>query len=322
MCYKQLTQEQRYHIERCKKIGMKNNAIAKSIGVHKTTIGRELKRNAGKRGYRHKQAQRLADERHKKKNKARKLNKSTIATIKILLEKYLSPEQICGYLLRHGISLHHETIYRWIYRDKITGGSHHEKLRIANKPYRKRYGANYKRRGQIPNRVDIDKRPQIVDTKGRIGDCEADTVIGINNQSAIATVVERKTLYTRIFKLSGKQAQALADIVSTGLLDIKDRLHTITFDNGREFACHEQIAEKIEVDNYFAKPYSSWQRGVNENTNGLIRQYFPKDTDFNQVTQARLTAVQEQLNNRPRKTLGFKTPNELFLGKIVDLLTV
>ena len=321
MSYTHLSEKERYHIELEIKKGISQKDIAETLGRHPSTISREIKRNTGKRGYRHKQAGRQAKQRHKDKAKAIKLTDEVIVDITTLLKQQLSPEQICGYLKIHkGILLHHETIYRFIYEDKEAGGELYQHLRIASNSYRKRRGSNYSRRGKIPNRVSIHNRPSIIDEKTRIGDIEGDTIIGKNRQSALLTLVDRNTLYTEIVKLEGKQADKLAKSAIQRFEPIKDRLHSLTLDNGLEFAKHEDIADALGLDTYFADPYASWQRGINENTNGLIRQYFPKGTDFNDVSVEQIQFVQDRLNNRPRKSRGFKTPNELFFGKSIDLL--
>lgn len=277
MSYKQLTEYERYQICALKKTGMNNKDIAEQLERHPTTIGRELDRNTGLRGYRPKQAHEKACQRRQTARKAIKLTDQVKGWIKELIEQQLSPEQVAGYLLEHrGISLHHETIYQLIYEDKKAGGTLYKQLRIMSKKYRKRYGS-YDSRGQIKNRVSIDDRPQIVDNKERIGDWEGDTVIGKGRKSALLTLVERKTLYTMIFRLTGKQAALVAQTAVSGMKELAETIHTITLDNGLEFAHHEQIAVGLKADIYFAHPYSSWERGINENTNGLIRQYFPKE---------------------------------------------
>ncbi len=192
-------------------------------------------------------------------------------------------------------------------------------MRIANKPYRKRYGKN-DRRGQIKNRISIEQRPEIVEQKARIGDWEGDTVIGKGHKGALLTLVERKTLYTLIVPLQGKQSDKLAQAVIDVMSGIKSQVLTITYDNGKEFADHELMAKALETDIYFAHPYASWERGINENTNGLIRQYFPKGMDLRDVTMEQAQYVMDRLNNRPRSSRGGKTPNELFKGLQVDLL--
>ena len=221
--------------------------------------------------------------------------------------------------IHKNLSLHHETLYRLIYADKAAGGDLYKHLRVVSKPYRKRYGS-YDRRGKIKNRVDIDERPAEVAQRGRIGDWEGDTIMGKGRQSALLTMVERKTLYTVIIRLTGKHADLLAQAAIKGMKALKDQIETITFDNGLEFSEHENIARALDADIYFAHPYASWERGINENTNGLIRQYFPKGTDFNLVSDKEIQYVMDRLNNRPRKTRDCRSPNELFKGLRVDLL--
>ena len=224
------------------------------------------------------------------------------------------------YLRKHKrVSLHHETVYRLVYADKADGGDLYTHLRIASKSNRKRYGL-YDRRGKIKNRVSIDDRPDVVTRRNRIGDWEGDTIIGKSRKSALLTMVERKTLYTVIARLTGKKADLLAHSAIVCLQDFKDKIKTITLDNGLEFAHHEKIAKELAADIYFAHPYASWERGINENTNGLIRQYFPKGTDFNQVSDEEIEHVMNRLNNRPRASRNNRSPNELFLGQRVDLL--
>lgn len=320
MSYHQLTENERYQIYALKKVGLNQKAIAHQLVRSESTISREIKRNSGQRGYRPKQAHAWCEERRTQAAKARKLTDVVRCDIECLLRQQLSPQQVVGYLKRvRKLSLHHETIYQLIYADKETGGDLYTHLRIASKPYRKRYGV-YDRRGRIPNRRGIEERPAIVERRGRIGDWEGDTIIGKRRQSALLTLVERKTLYTVIVKLNGKHADELAQAASDVMQSHKDRVKTITFDNGLEFAAHEKIAKRLKADIFFANPYCSWERGANENINGLIRQYFPKGTDFNRVTQAEIQAVMERLNNRPRATRKFKSPNELFSGQRVDLL--
>lgn len=322
MNYSQLTEHERYQIYGLKKAGHSQNEIAGLLGRSPSTISRELRRNKGLRGYRPQQAQRLSDARRKGANKARKLTDDIKTSIEVLIRQELSPQQVVGYLARHqSLSLHHETVYQLIYADKASGGDLYTYLRVASKPYRKRYGS-YDRRGKIKNRVSIDDRPAIVDRGHRIGDWEGDTVIGKGRKSALLTMVERKTLYTVIVRIAGKRADLLAEEAIQGMQHLKDRVKTITLDNGLEFAKHEAIAEGLGADIYFAHPYASWERGINENTNGLIRQYFPKGTDFNEVTDTQIEHVMSRLNNRPRATRGNRSPNELFMRQRVDLLAV
>lgn len=322
MSYYQLTENERYQIYALKKAGHNQKHIASLLKRNDSTISRELTRNKGLRGYRPKQAQQLSDNRRRTAPKYRKMTDQVRQDIAVLTRQELSPQQVSGYLKRERkISLHHETIYQFIYEDKATGGDLHTHLRIASKPYRKRYGS-YDRRGKIQNRMGIEERPAIVERRGRIGDWEGDTIIGKGKCSALLTLLERKTLYTIIVKLKGKNAEALATAAIQAMSSIKGKVKTITFDNGLEFSAHEKIAAGLDAKIYFANPYCSWERGANENVNGLIRQYFPKATDFNEVTENEIAVVMDKLNNRPRETRGFRSPNELFMGQRIDLLAV
>lgn len=320
MNYHQLTENERYQIRSLLKVGLNQKQISEQLDRSPSTISREIKRNTGLKGYRPKQAQSLTDDRRVNAIKAFKLTEEVVDWMRCLIQQELSPQQVANYLRRHrNISLHHETIYQWIYTDKAQGGDLYKHLRIASKPYRKRYG-HYDKRGKIRNRIDIDERPAIVDQRTRIGDWEGDTIMGKGRKSALLTMVERKTLYTVIVKLTDKHADRLATAAVKALTPIKDRINTITFDNGLEFAEHQRIAQRLKTDIYFAHPYCSWERGINENTNGLIRQYFPKGTDFKDITTKQIKWVMERLNNRPRATRNCCSPNELFNGLRKDLL--
>lgn len=320
MKYHQLTENERYQIYALKKREMTQKEIAETLHRSESTISRELKRNQGLKGYRPQQAQQLSDQRRQVAKKAIKVTKEIEKKIHQLIRQDLSPQQVADYLRKEKIvSLHHETIYQIIYKEKQLGNDLHEHLRIANKPYRKRYGS-YDRRGRIANRRSIEDRPAVVEQRSRIGDWEGDTIIGKNRRGALLTLVERKSLYTVIMKLNGKNAQELAEAAIMALHPIRDNVHTITFDNGHEFAAHEQISMAVGADIYFAHPYSSWERGTNENINGLIRQYFPKGKDLMSVTQQQIDFVMRRLNNRPHASRNHKTPNELFWGQRVDLL--
>jgi len=318
--YAQLTQEQRYQIHAFKKAGFNQAQIAEEVGVHKSTICRELRRNRGLNGYRALQAHVFAISRRKARSNAR-ITAGDWQLISTLIRLDWSPEQIAGRLrLEDGTGASHEWIYRFIYADKQRGGELYRHLRVK-KQKRKRYGA-YERRGRQYDRVSIDERPAIVDSRSRLGDWEGDTIIGSRGQAAaIVSLVERKTSFTLIGKLSRKTA-AETLCAMTGLLKpFKSLVHTITCDNGKEFSCHKEVAASLEASMYFAHPYASWERGLNENTNGLIRQYFPRKHDFAAITDDQIRKVTERLNHRPRKKLGFKTPFEEFF-KTDSLLTV
>lgn len=313
MSYKQLTQEQRYAIYVLLKTGISKRETAETIHVSRSTVYRELQRNAGQRGYRYKQAQRLAEHRRHQSKNIR-----FTAEVQNLVVTYLqvdwSPEQISAVLKRdHHIRISPERIYQFIWADKHAGGSYYKHLRQSQKKKRKRYNSKDSR-GQIKDRISIKERPTIVDNKERIGDWEADTVIGKNHKGALVTLVERKTKFTTIMYVPNKSAELVANAIIEMLTPYKNRVYTITNDNGKEFAQHKRIAERLEANVYFATPYHSWERGLNENTNGLIRQYFPKNKAFGDINEKGICFVEKKLNQRPRKTLGFKTPEQCFFN--------
>ena len=311
MGYTQLTEHQRYQIYALKKAGHKQKTIASLIVVNKSTISRELRRNTGLRGYRPRQAHTLALHRKTSKYKSR-ITKESWKDIDLLLESDLSPEQISVWLKKNtDTKVSHEWIYAHIRQDKQSGGNLYTHLRCKKKR-RKKYGSN-SLQGQIVNRVSIEDRPKIVDFKVRIGDWEIDTIIGANHKQAIVTLTERYTRFTLMAKVKHRTASQVAKVTITMLTPYMLNLHTITADNGKEFANHEEISKELKADFYFAHPYSSYERGLNENTNCLIRQYFPKGSDFKSITSEDTEKVVNKLNNRPRKCLGFKTPNQLFL---------
>ncbi len=310
--YTQLTREERYQIYALNAAGQNQTEIAQIIGRHKATISRELFRNRGLRGYRPKQADSFAQKRREAKSTCR-IPADAWTRVERLMREDWSPEQISSWLQREEqIRVSHEWIYRYILRDKQQGGDLHRHLR-CQKPRKKRYGAP-DRRGQIKGRVSIDERPSVVEQRSRIGDWEADTVVGKRGGAALVTLVERKSRLSVIAKVPSQSAQSVQDAIMTQLKPFASEVHTLTYDNGKEFAYHQRIAEVLNASGYFAHPYHSWERGLNENTNGLIRQYFPKSDDLAGVTDVKVRAVMEKLNNRPRKCLGFKTPNQVFFG--------
>lgn len=310
MSYTQLTREQRYQIYALLKAGHNQTQIAAVVACHKSTISRELQRNRGYKGYRPLQAQALARGRRYQSHPAR-IAAPTWTQVELLLRQQWSPEQIAGRLrLEQQPAVSHERIYHYIYADKQSGGTLYRHLR-SQKKQRKRYGG-YARQGQIPNRISIEQRPAIVASKGRLGDWEADTIIGARHRGAILSCTERRSKLTLLRKLETKAASEVKRNFIELLAPCADLVHTITVDNGKEFSDHRDLAAVLQADIYFAHPYASWERGLNENTNGLIRQYFPKKYDFNKITSHDVQLVAARLNNRPRKTLGFRTPNEVF----------
>ena len=301
--YTQLTQAQRYQIYALLRIGHRQTEIVETIGVHKATISREIRRNRGKRGYRPKQAHQFAIARRCKAES--RITDEDWGLIEELICLDWSPEQISDQFGKEQrLKISHEWIYQYIYRDKRGGGSLWKHLR-CHKKRRKRYGS-YEKRGQIPNRTSIDERPQVVTDRNRLGDWEADTIIGKGKKGAIVTLVDRKSRYLRMGLVGQRTKEAVKEMIISLLAGYP--VHTITCDNGKEFTDHEDIANALGAKIYFAHPYSSWERGTNENTNGLIRQYIPKNTDFSKLTVADILFAENRLNTRPRKCLSFNPP--------------
>jgi IS30 family transposase len=315
--YKQLTIEQRYQISGLLKAGLKATHIADEVGVNKSTISRELKRNKGQRGWRPKQAQELRDKRRQAYTNAKRFTQDDWEGVASLIRRDMSPDQAAERLaLEDALQISHETIYQYIYTDKRRGGDLWQHLR-SQKPRRKRYASGQERRGVIKNRVSIDERPEIVDQKSRLGDWEGDTVIGKNHRGALVTLAERKSRYVLAAQVPSKHAAGVRAAITALLKPHIDKCHTVTVDNGKEFADHEEISAELKADIYFAHPYHSWERGLNENSNGLIRQYFPKGMELADVTQEQVQMAMDRLNHRPRKVLGYRTPFEVFFGKTV-----
>jgi IS30 family transposase len=310
--YRQLTQGQRYQIRVLLLARLSQTEIADIIGVHRSTISRELRRNSGCKSYRPRQAHGKALERRFAIPQRIKMTPSMIELIVHYICLDFSPEQVSGYLDRvYKIKISHETIYKYIWANKKYGGNLYKHLRQGHRKNRKRYGSK-NQRGRMKDRVSIDLRPGIVDTRSRIGDWEVDTVTGKNSKGYLITAVERKSKLTLIKRVTDKQSDRMANAIVNLLRPYKDRILTITLDNGLEFTRHKRISKNLKADIYFAHPYHSWERGLNENTNGLIRQYFPKKMDFRKIDNNSIDLVMERLNNRPRKTLGFYTPNDAF----------
>lgn len=323
MEYKQLDYRRRCRIYGLWRAGFNQTEIAKEIGVHKSTISREFKRNItfvytklGSWQYKPNYAQTYAETRHKEKKKNVKLTAEAKAFIQAKIQEDWSPEQICGYAKKHNLfSLSHEWIYQFILKNKQQGGDLHKHLRHQNKKYRKRYGSP-RRQGPIKDRRFIDERPKIVDNKGRVGDWEIDTIIGKNQKQAVVSIVERVSKKTLLRKVKYKTAALVSLSAISALKAFADvnKVLTITGDNGSEFAYHQKISEALKIDFYFAHPYSSWERGLNENTNGLVRQYLKKGSDFSSIADSDLAIIEDKLNNRPRKLLEYATPNDIFLS--------
>ena len=314
MGYTQPTQNERYHIQYLSR-HCTVTEIAKQLNRHKSTISREIKRHRTQgQQYSAEKAQKQSRLIKRRKRKPYKLDSQLIQHIDTLIRRRISPEQVCTYLHKHHrITLHHSTVYRYLRQDKSNGGTLWQHLRIFSKPYRKRYGSTWTG-GKVPDRVGIENRPAVVDQKSRIGDWEADTIVGKDQKSALLTLVERATRYTIICKLKNLEAEDTAQVAIKALKVHKVRVHTITMDNGKEFYQHTKIAKALKAETYFCRPDHSWEKGLNEDADGLIRQYFPKQTDFRNICDREIHRVQDELNCRPRKTLGCETLSVLFLN--------
>ena len=308
--YHHVTREQRSQISALKAIATPHNKIARVIGLSPSSVCRELKRNTGKRGYRYKQADNMASDRRSRISQIpKKMTPEMVNFIEEKLELDWSPEQIAGRLKLEERCISHESIYRYIRQDKKNGGSLYKNLRRKGKKYNKRVSGKAGR-GCIPNRVDIENRPAVVEEKSRIGDWEGDTIIGAEHQGAVVSHVDRCSKYTILAKVPNKTAELVQHASIEQFQFHGLPVLTITYDNGKEFSNHEAIAKALNAKCYFAKPYHSWERGLNEHTNGLVRQYLPKKTSFKDVTNEELQSIADKLNHRPRKCLNYLTPFE------------
>ena len=304
-----ITNAQRYTIEVMIKQGYKRKEISVAIGKDKSVISRELRRNCDLRNgeYKSDLAERKYQKRLKDKPKCIKLTSKITKIIDQKLDQQWSPEQISNFDYQEPIEMvSHETIYQYILSDKNEGGTLHENLR-RKKKYRKRLGS-MDNRGKIKNQVNISKRPKVVDKRERVGDFEVDLVIGANHKGALLTINELATGYAKVRKLKSKNAKEVSKMIVKALKPYAHICKTITSDNGKEFADHEYVSKQLGIDFYFADPYASWQRGANENYNGLLRQYFPKKSNFENITWGDVKRVERKLNKRPRKRLGFVSP--------------
>jgi IS30 family transposase len=321
--YHQLSSEERFYIHQALREGRSQQYIAKRLSRHPSTISRELKRNVqgNEQQYHYKWAfyHMLHRKQASHKKKFRKLTTYVKHLIIALIKETLSPEQVCAYAKEHhAVVISHETVYRFIY-------SNRERW-LALRPYmrhglkrRKRYGSGT-RYTNIPDRTPLSERPSVVEDKTRLGDWECDTVVGGDRKSALVTLVDRTSLFTLSTRVPRKTTKAVCQAIITLLKPYKDKVKTLTFDNGNEFSHHMKIAKALNAKTYFAKPYSSWERGINENTNGLLRQFFPKGTNFNEVTDEQVQHAVHLLNNRPRKTRQYRSPNQVFNGIFIPVI--
>lgn len=314
MGYHQLTYRERYLIGQHKSSGQSVRAIARMLQRSPSTISRELRRNAdGSDGYyRVDKADRYARARRWRSRMGTQFEPGQVELVHELVGRKWSPEQISWRLRKHKrLSIGVTTIYRWLRRDKAAGGSLWLRTRQLSKRYRKGYRVA-DHRGRMGGKTPISQRPASVEHRGEFGHWEGDTVMGKDGRHCLLTLVERKTRWVRIIKLPARQAaevnKALARELRRGVLKMK----SLTLDNGTEFHGFQQLQDELGMKVYFAQPYHSWERGTNENTNGLIRQYLPKGMCFKEVTQRHCDQIERELNDRPRKVLGFDTPNEAY----------
>nr|WP_320115791.1 IS30 family transposase [uncultured Desulfuromonas sp.] len=320
MSYTHLSEHERYVISHLQ-YSFSIREIARRLGRNHSTISREIKRAKARHPwtiYYYDWTQPLAlERRHKPRHFRRQNNSRLVSYVELKLKLEWSPEEIANrirmdYPTDDTMRISHETIYRWIYLEGSVGGVLYQRLRRKHKKRRKqrRYGVGYRFR---VDRISIDQRPGIVANRSRFGDWEGDTVQGKPGSGCIATMVERKSRYLVAVKLDNKKAATLTQRCVKAFGPIPRRMRqSLTLDNGSEFANFKELEKKTRLSIYFADPYAAWQRGANENTNGLLRQYFSKGIDFRKTDEIAVTEAVRKLNNRPRKCLGYRTPNEVF----------
>lgn len=323
---KQITEEQRYTIQAMLEQGHSKTAIAKTIKIHKSNVSRELKRNCDSRSgkYTSDLAERKRLNRQKERSRYSKLTPALNHRMESLLREDYSPEQVRGYLTKEGEdTMSTEYIYQLIWADKKAGGDLYTHLRRKGRRYQKRRSSKLSR--GITGRVDIKHRPAIVEQRSRFGDLEADLIIGKDHKGAILTLNDRASGVLKMCKVPSKEAEVVSKAMCMLLEEWSPFISTITSDNGREFADHISVTEQLSVPFFFATPYHSWERGSNENLNGLVRQYIPKKTDLSTISEDYIKEVETILNNRPRKRYNYETPifvmNQLLFNQKVAFVT-
>jgi IS30 family transposase len=311
--YHQLTSEERYALATLRRQGLGPTAIARTLGRHRSSIYRELARNRREDGgYRWHTAGEKARGRRSRSRRNQRFTAADWELVETWLREDFSPEQVSGWLRRFRLlSISHETIYRYVWMNKRCGGTLHRHLRCAHKKRRKRYG-RYDSRGRLAGKKPISERPPGAENRSRVGHFEGDTVLG-TDKHCLLTLVDRKTGFTIIGKLTARTVEATNRRAIELINNAARRIRSVTVDNGTEFHGYKDIQAATGADFFFAAPHCSWERGTNENTNGLIRQYAPKRTSLAHLTQQDCDRIADKLNNRPRKRLGFRTPAECFL---------
>jgi IS30 family transposase len=312
--YRQITCEERYRISALRREGFCAAAIARKLGRHRSTISRELGRNRSPwdGSYRPSKAQEQANGRRSRSRRNRRFEGADWRLVESRLREDWSPEQVSGKLRKSGaLSISHETIYRYVWEDRARGGDLYRHLRCAQKQRRKRYG-HYDSRGRLAGKRHLSERPASVERRLALGHWEIDTVMGTGNDHCIVTLVERATGYLLIGKLAARTMEDAAQRTIELVRKHPAKFQTITADNGTEFHSYKQVEQATGVEFFFATPHHSWERGTNENTNGLIRQYLPKRTSMAHVTQRDCNAIATKLNARPRKRYDYQTPEDRF----------
>jgi IS30 family transposase len=313
--YRQITADERYTLGILRQLGYSVATIAGALGRHRSTVWREVRRNATHHDgtYRPQLAHWYATSRRSRSRRNQRFTAADFELVRSCLERQWSPEQIAGRLRREGrLRISHETIYRHVWADKRAGGSLYTQLRGAPKRFRKRYGY-YDRRGRLTGKRPITARPAVVTTRERIGDWEVDTMLGAGQAGpCVLSLVERKTGYLVLGHLQRRTTAALNARAIALIRAQRQPVHTITADNGTEFHSYVAIERATRARFYFATPHHAWERGTNENTNGLVRQYLPKRRSMAHVTQADCAAIARRLNQRPRKRLDYSTPEECY----------
>jgi len=314
MTYRQLTQEERYRITALRMCRCSRAEIARQLQRHPSTIGRELRRNVTNHDgeYRAEKAHSYATARRRRCRRRARFSAADMAQVARLVRRKFSPEQIVGVWKRTGgLWISHETIYRQIRWDKQAGGDLWRHTRILSKFGRKRY-RSHDSRGVLPGKRPIGERPVEVELRRRVGHWEGDTVMGSDMHHCVLTLVERKTGYAIIKKLKARTMHEVTHAASRAIRSHCRNFKTLTLDNGTEFHDYARLEQRFPLKVYFATPYHSWERGCNENFNGLLRQYLPKGICMSTVTQGRCNQIADDLNHRPRKRHGFKTPATLY----------
>ncbi len=325
--YHHLNQAQRYQIEALLGQSIKPQAISQQLGCHVDTIKREIQRSVGADGlYRADSAQTSSDIRQAASRNARQITHHVWQQVEQHLRLELSPEQVSGRLAEQlAIQVSHESIYLYIYAQSRDQGRSIAHLHCHRKKRKKRCkidAAQRNQRGAIKNRTDIEQRPAVVEDKVRIGDWEGDTMVGAKHLGGLVTMVDRLSRYTLARALIRRCALPTSQAICEMLGPHAQRCHTITLDNGSEFALHQEFGAALGASVYFARPHSPWQRGLNENTNGLLRQYFPKGSCMREITEQQVQHAVDRLNHRPRKCLGWRTPHEVFFDLPMIKLTL